>query len=285
MKASVVLTSVNFGGLDLLVHSFAQQTMPVSDYEVVFVDEFWEQRKGLLPSPPFVHIPPRVRKDVHDNASAINTAIAAASGELIIFIVDYCWLYPEFLADHWRIYEESGRAWSMSGYFDRYEYPPICGIDNHTRYSAFEREFDANFAKDFFATHEPTYRERKGGAGIQHADGKIEMPGDKIYLINDSIPMRVLRLMNGVDERYDGIYAVFDIDTGMRANLCGHKFLLNPNSVVARFGMPGVKPIPGVTKKKTGTPDEARQFLSERIDKINKGEELVAVPGEYGAFR
>jgi len=107
----------------------------------------------------------------------------------------------------------------MSSYFDRYEFPPL---DQerlnvaHGQWSVFEREFTPDVALDFFNQHEPTYRERKGGVANICSDGMIEMPGHYIYLLGDSIPLEVLRALNGLDEAYDSGYGVNDICCGTR---------------------------------------------------------------------
>lgn len=286
MKISVILTTARWGGFDVLHHSMINQTMPHEDFEVVVADELYEHRKDALKLHRLnvKHTPPHKHVDIYDNSTGFNSALRVAEGDLVVFAVDFMWMPADYLQRHWDCFT-SNPGWSLSGYLDRYKFPPLC-LDGDRSYLIFEDLFDARFAERWFRENEPVYRERKGGAGIVRQDGKIEMPGEKIYLIPDSIPMSVLKELNGLDEMYNGAYGVNDIDVGVRANMLGHRFMLDPRCVAFKLGVPGVsEKIPGVSKPKVRLWEDNYEMFKERIKAINDGREGVAVPDRRGAWR
>lgn len=285
-KISVVMTTARQGGFDVLYHSLKQQTMALEDFELIIVDELYDKRRFYTKE--FESTQHRALPAIHyNNGAAFNQALRAARGELICFTIDFLWMPPTYLQDHWDFYQNNA-GWSMTGYVDRYSFPPLGTMKNDLweYHCAFEKVFDFEFAEKWFSENRPVYRERKGGAGIIHPDGKIEMPGHLIYLIPDSIPLAVLKELNGLDEAYDGGYGSNDIDVGVRANLLGWHFGLNPTCIVQKLGTPELSAqIPGVSKPKVRTPEENYQLFLKRMEMIKEGKEQIAVPNGRGAWR
>jgi len=258
------------------------QTMDKADLEVIVVDELFHLRPDFRHRCAFQcdHMAPWRAKDHYDNSTGFNQALSQARGELVCFLVDYMFVDPDYLQRHWDFYK-SHEGWSLSGYIDRYDFPKLREDAHNGLWSMFAEPFTPTH----FSAHSPVYRERKGGAGIL-TETCIEMPGEKIYLIPDSVPMAVLRKLNGLDEIYNGAYGVNDIDVGVRANMVGHRFALDPTLVARKLGTPSLSAkIPGLNKPKTRTWDDNYAIFQLRMEAIRKGREPVAVPLERGAWR
>jgi hypothetical protein len=219
-------------------------------------------------------------KDFYDNSAAFNMALSIAEGKLVCFFIDYMWVEPDYLQRHWDFYK-ANPGWSLSGYTDRFDFPALREDAENGLWSMFKEPFDPAY----FRRAQPVYEERKGHHRIIHSDGRVEMPGHLIYLIPDSVPMDVLKALNGLDEIYDGAYGTNDICLGVRANLVGHRFLLDPTLIAKKLGVPETsKNIPGVKKPKIETQDNLALFR-QRLKAISEGRETVAVPEGRGAFR
>jgi glycosyltransferase involved in cell wall biosynthesis len=286
MKVSVVLTTARFGGVDVLKSCMLNQTLPLDHYEVIVVDDLYNFRQGALAQRPFVHRPRDNPKPYYDNSTGFNEAIRLAQGELVCFMVDYMWVPPDYLQRHWDLYK-AHPGWSLTGYLDRHDYPPLKKALSPEMESVFAEPFDPSW----FERTEPVYRERKGNAGQIVFDqgrdsGRVEMPGRKIYLIPDSVPMDVLRELNGLDEAYDGGYGSNDVDVGWRANYVGHRFELDPTLLAHKMGTKAnAQLIPGVRRDWLRTPQENEGIFNRRVEEIKAGRESVAVPEGRGAWR
>ncbi len=264
--------------------------MAKGDFEVIVVDELFHLRPGFRVPLGFncVHIPPPRPKPYYDNSTGFNQALRLARGELVCFFVDYMWVEPDYLQKHWGFYK-SQEGWTLSGYIDRYEFPKL---HDDMIQSGLWSTFAQPFTPTHFTTHRPVYKERKGGVGIMHTDGRVEIPGDKIYLIPDSIPLAVLKQLNGLDEAYDGGYGVNDIDVGVRANMLGHRFALDPALVARKLGTPQMSArIPGVKKPYRRDLEweeswrENFAMFQNRMQAIREGRESIAVPEGRGAWQ
>jgi hypothetical protein len=283
IKVSVITTTARYGGFDVLNDCLSRQTMDKRDFEVIIVDELFEQRRGLHKRFDFncVHAPPDKKVEYYDNGRAFNQALRLASGELICFFIDYMHVDIDYLERHWEFYSQNP-GWTSTGFLDRYGFPILRPDADNGMWSMFATEFD----RKYFSENEPVYRERKGGAGIIHPDGRIEMPGEKIYLIPDSVPMEVAKKLNGLDEIYDNGYGANDIDFAVRANLIGHRFMLDPMMIARKLGTPEIsKNIPGIKRPKAKTPEDNYKLFQMRMAAIRDGRDGIAVPDGRGAWR
>ena len=287
IKISAIVTTARLGGLDVLVNSFRQQTLLVAEWELIVVDEYWEQRKNIFESAqlPIKHIRPKRYSDVYDNSTGFNSGLAIAAGELVTFLVDYCWVYAGYLENHWHWYQKY-KGFSMTGYVDRYTPPPL-KLEGSQLWSTFSQVFDASYANWFFPNNTPEYQERKGGVvGPEVAPGVYEMPGHLVYMLGDSIPLSVIKELNGWDEAYNGGYGSNDIDIGMRANMIGWRFALNPASIIYKLGTPtSSQVLPAINKQRVRSPQDNFQILLARMEAIKAARETVAVPAGRGAWR
>lgn len=297
MKISVILTTARLGGFDVLLDSIVAQEF--DDFEVVVCDEFAEERKALMRDKripmrnwnfnngfekkfQFVHLAPKRECAIYDDSLGVNTALAAASGELIVILADFTWAPPGYLQTHWDFYK-ANPGWSMSCYLDRYELPPIKDGPH-----SIERDWWSVFKEDFspswFDGKEPAYRERRGSVGKVHPDGKVEIPGAQTYLLGDSVPTTVAKELNGIDERLIGGYSANDICFGMRANVLGWKWALNPHVKLKKLTLSGQNQIPSKYKPRIRAPEDNYRFAMNRIAQIKAGKESLKVPTGWGAW-
>ena len=292
MDISAVLSTARLGGLDVLFESMEAQEFD-GDFEVVMADQFYEERRtevadefnrrdGTALQRNFKHLPPKRECRIYDDSLGINTALAAASGELVVILTDFTRAPPDYLQAHWD-FHKANPGWSMSCYLDRYPLPPMKGEP----YSV-ERDWWSVFQEDFspswFDGKEPVYRERRGSVGKVHEDGKVEIPGDYVYLLGDSVPMSVVRELGGIDERFCGGYSANDIDVGMRANHIGHRWALNPHVRLNKLTLSGQNQVPGKYKPRTRTPEDNYRFAMNKMEQIRAGKESVKTPPGWGAW-
>lgn len=286
MEISVILTTARFGGLDVLFSSMLAQEFD-GEFEVIVADEFHKERHGrmkLLTNPTFKlsHLPPKRACRIYDDSLGVNTALAMASGELIVILADYTWAPPNYLQAHWD-FHKANPGWSMSCYLDRYPLPPMKGEP----YSM-ERDWWSVFQEDFnsgwFDGKEPVYRERRGCIGKIQEDGKVEVPGDYVYLLGDSVPLSVMKELGGVDERYVGGYGSNDLDFAVRANHIGHRWALNPHVRLRKLTLSHQAQIPGKAKPKVRQPEDNYRFFQARRRAVTEGRESPRVPDGWGAF-
>lgn len=303
MSVSIITTTASMGGLDMLFNSMAiakaRSDIPV---EIILADEWYAERGSYvagrtigkpwnwMDDPNCVkHIPIANKKPYIDHSRGWNAGLRVAEGELVCFLNDYFWVYPDYIADHWRIYKDYP-GYSMIGYCDRYPWP-ACKPSTRTEdvwWTAFNEEFTPERAEHFFQCTEPIYRERKGGNEGTEVPGcpYRQLPGTLFYAsLNESIPMAVLKELGGWDERMDGGYSANDLDLGLRANLIGWKFLLNPtvNRKIGKFGTP--RPVHTIIKPQLRTPEDNFQMLKDRVWAISQGQEPVRVPSGWGCWQ
>lgn len=302
MRISIVLVTARLGGLDVFFHSLSTQIFDLEECEVIIVDEFFEERRGYMwrisshaprwvyGKPRVIHLPPDEPRDYYDACHANNSGLRRATGELVVFLGDNNWMHHLFLAEHWRIFK-GWPGYSMSGYVDRYPIPKIKTHPEALRnwnkvwWTIYEREMDVKRAQTYFNTVSVDYQERKGG----HNGDKIrgcqfrEVPGNLFYgALNDSVPLDVLKQLNGWDEDYDGAYGAADIDLGTRANLAGWKFMCNPDIVNYKLGQRAAAVnIPGGGKKLVRPDGTNLELYYQKIEKIRQGGSYRA---EHGAW-
>lgn len=289
LKISLVCITARLGSFDMLFESLINQTMPREDFELIVVDDRYQERyrETMIKFPifGFWHGPPKDTDISYHVSASFNTGLAIARGELVIHLVDFIWLPPDFLERHWSFYKEHP-GYSLSVYVDRYKYPPI----THPTYplAIFEQWFDGRFADDWFKPENLIYQERKGGAlGAQITPGIFEMPGEKIYMLGDSIPLAVMKELGGWDESLDGGYGSADVLLGTCANLIGWKFAVDMAApTLKKLGDKSMAHLlPTIKTEFIRTPEENYKIFQDRIKAIQEGRDLVRVPAERGAWQ
>jgi hypothetical protein len=289
-KISVIVVTARMGCFDVLVNGFCQQTMPLSDYEVIIMDSCYEERRWYMPqwSLPsnFYHLEVPNTYDYYDACFANNYGLRRATGELVVFFSDLNWPEPKFLERHWQVYKDCP-GYSMTGYCDRYPVPELRDeLEWRAAYwSIFKEPFTLRRARWYFANTPIEYAERKGNITGAAVPGSpyFELPGDFFYgSLNESIPMSVLQELNGWDQIYDGGYGRSDIDLGFRANQIGWKFLIVPESINNKFGTQAtVGKVPGKGKQRIRG-DNWEIYQRERANILAGARSPKAIIGAWG---
>jgi hypothetical protein len=269
--------------------------MPWEDFELIIVDHFYrERRQGVEllkyadEFPAIKHVSPNLPDCVYANSTGWNMGLRLAEGELVTFIVDFCWLPQDFLERHWSFYK-AHPGYSLSVYVDRYKYPPLADMTYpvENMFSIFETKFDVAFAEKFFVAENLIYAERKGGAlGEKINETCYEMPGDKIYMLGDSVPLEVMKSLNGWDGAFNGGYGSNDVDIGVRAAMLGWKFAVDHSApTLKKLGDKSMAHLlPTAKTEYTKTPEQNYAIYQERIKAIQEGREPLAVPEGRGAW-
>lgn len=289
---SIIYLTARLGSMDMLFGFVAHQTFP--DFELIIVDHFYEERRQTVELmrrhrfPNIKHVSPNLKSDVYANSAGWNCGLRLAEGELAIHIVDFVWLPPDFLERHWNFYKKNP-GHSLSVFVDRYKYPPFGDLSHEERctLSIFQEWFDEGFAERWFVPENLIYQERKGAKPEDLVAGNYyEIPGEKIYLLGDSIPLRVMKELNGWDMIYNGGYGSNDIDIGVRANLASWKFVLDPSApTLKKLGDKSIAHLlPTAPTVYTKSPEENYELFLQRIAAIKEGKESVAVPEGRGAW-
>lgn len=264
MRITVGLVSSRPGGLDVVRTGLASQTF--TDFELVFVDALYEQRKHLV-TDYFAekkisvrHTPPRERIWPWDACpQARNTVLGKARGEIVVWIVDYAWLPPTCLEQHWNAWEETEHERVGAGAHD-YLFPPepayalpgyapikmfVPNAVHGETYSydeaatdAFLSDLDAGFYHSYmlsiFATPIETASQinaLKTDQFFYHADPKLtgqvggKLSGSFFHAKNEGVRVDIACKINGFDESYIG-HLYDDTDFGHRAERAGTPWIL-----------------------------------------------------------
>lgn len=122
MKPQVTVLTITYrpGYIDTLIQALRDQTLDRSRWEWVFVDDLYEQRREAVAehiggSFTYKHLPSREIRPYSATATAINTGLAVAEGELVYFMADYAYPHPTCLERHWDIYSRFGPNVLISG--------------------------------------------------------------------------------------------------------------------------------------------------------------------------
>lgn len=119
-KISVVTITYKPGYIDTLVQALRDQTLDRSQWEWVLVDDICHLRREAVAEEingafSYKHLPSREIKPYSATATAVNTGLAVAEGELVYFMADYSYPHPTCLERHWEIYSRFGPKAFISG--------------------------------------------------------------------------------------------------------------------------------------------------------------------------
>lgn len=238
---SVIVPTNRVGGLDLLIDSLSRQTY--RNFELIIVDNIWRYRERLvherIQKLPFrvKHIPPR------DNpfpdvayCQTMNTGIAHARGETLVFLCDYSFLAPDCLATH--AVCQAKKPGPLHLDYDYCELPPLRegfpgyhqdGRDGtatdyvETINSTTERycaDLDAGRLDPFMWSLFAEPLESPAGLEITHRHRPCELrkSGDWNFCSfkNESFPTELLLEMNGLNEALDESHCYQDQEFSYR---------------------------------------------------------------------
>jgi len=112
---SVIVPTNRVGGLDILFDALNKQTF--KNFELVISDCLYQYRKNIVIEQAkkydvnYIHVEP-FNNSFPENAfcKIANTGLTYASGQLVVFIVDYTWLPENCLQTHWDYFCTHGKS-------------------------------------------------------------------------------------------------------------------------------------------------------------------------------
>lgn len=251
---SLIIPTMRVGGLDILFDSLKAQEF--TDFELVLVDGLYERRKDI------------VSREAKDRFLAVrhvgitpnpfpncafclyaNAGIAASTGEVLLFMVDYSRLPPDLIRKHAEFHkaDKTGRAGMMGPHryigldtdgFPAYGHEPS-GTDRY------EEDVRSGRLNPFMLSigrvvDEPAPPHlADGGAIVPHdADPKLRLPAGPVdacyfHAKNESVHRDRVLEIDGWDTDLDGAHLYQDSDFADRLSAkAGVKWTLDPTAVV-----------------------------------------------------
>jgi glycosyltransferase involved in cell wall biosynthesis len=249
---SVILPTMRVGGVDVVLESLARQTF--TDFELVLVDAIGRRQEQVIEyardkfiACRYVSIQPSPFP-LCSFCLMSNAGIEAATGEVLLFAVDYSRFPPDLLAKHAAFHRAD--ATRRAGFMGPHKY---VGLDIDKSFPRFgQSQIDAyaraieNGQLDRFmlsigkALDTPAQpHSADGGATVPHdADPKLRMPAGPIgaeffHAKNESVRREVVREVGGYDQDLDGAHLYQDSDFADRLSTkAGVKWILDPTAVI-----------------------------------------------------
>lgn len=234
---SVCAPTNRVGGIDVLVSGLAGQTF--REFELVLSDSLFRHRPNLAQRVRseyglnFKHVEPRTNRFPENAFSAVaNEALAHATGEIVVMLVDYTWLPPDCLQAHADFHASHDRKSGLMLPHNYYELPPVSpafpsyGNPDTFRYV---EDLEAGrldpcmwsiLADPVKPGHVFSDLDKTGYANIdpklKFAEGSV--PASYFHGKNESVPRDALMEVNGWDEALDGGHGYQDTDLAERLN-------------------------------------------------------------------
>jgi glycosyltransferase involved in cell wall biosynthesis len=238
---SIVFPTMRIGGLDVVFSSLANQTF--NDFELIFADNLYEYRKDivkeyakLFPSIKYKHVAPiKNIFPTHAYCHTINSAIAHASGEVILFTLDYRYFPPDCLQKHAAFHKSHAEnvgyapaskflatqklkpglpSYGFNAGYDDYILDLKAGKLQNYMWSIFEDEFGV-------VDHNPSSWPELDRTVVGY-DPKLDMgPGTEvspmlIFMHAESVKTKLVLQANGMNEALDGAHSHQDIEFAHR---------------------------------------------------------------------
>ncbi len=269
---SVIVPSNRIGGIDVLLHGLAEQT--ISNFELIFSDELCRDRA----TPPqvgraTVQVSPGNWPRWGNYMGALNAALKYARGSCCVFWSDYTYPHPKTLETHLRFHENNpGRI--MLGGIEYTELPKLhpdfpleygwfaMGHDvanhrdetyapwlddkrRHDLYeewrTSYERDLDSGKLDPFmWSTFEKPVTSFADVAGLRVFNHDRRDTSPFLNLKNDSIPRSLLEKIGGFDERADGCHGHQDSITARQLKKVGAEFASVPENPVRLLDPHGI---------------------------------------------
>ena len=250
---SLIVPTMRVGGIDCLLESLARQSF--TDFELVLVDAFADRRRELVTreaSDRFIAV-----RHVGMSPSLFpvcafstysNAGIAASTGEVLLFLVDYSRLPPDLLAKHAAFHKAD--ATKRAGMMGPHRYValdvaadfPKYGRDDIDHYAADIKDgrLDRFMWSIGTATDRPSSpHSADGGATVPHdADPKLRHPAGPIgpeffHGKNESVRKARVLEVDGYDTDLDGAHLYQDTDFADRLTAkAGVRWALDPSVIV-----------------------------------------------------
>ncbi len=234
------------------VACLSQQTLSPADFELVFVDLFWPAHRAVIAALPasfaIKYVPCLhdywLRRKLVGIASAKNSALLFAEGELVVSCDDAELFPPGLLQQYWNYYEKGEFAHAFHKRLAR------VGCQEGRLVLPIEGEEYVNDS-----------RSGNVRAGIcRHNNGGWLYAGSS-FALADALSL------NGFNERMDGCKALEDCEFGLRLQMLGRRFVLDPDLFIWILDHPAAY----------------REYLHDVISKENHG--YIAANRQFGETR
>jgi hypothetical protein len=250
-SVTVIAPMFRPGGWDLLMFGLMRQTYP--HFDVIVPDERYAKRHEQVVAyvsrlefqRPLYHVPLHRRTGPWNHpATAINTGLSLATGEIVLLLVDYAYVPPDWIEKHVEAHLSPRLVMGRHRYIPE----PLLRGGPYRHYSVMtaghkweaihQRELHASECEISMLAEE--FRE----PGIMHVQGFVHGPSApgphdhlSFYAKNDSFPLRAALDANGMDER-----ELSSHDFGRRLIQNGLKGWALPESEVIAFELGSVFP-------------------------------------------
>ncbi len=310
------------GGISMMLDSLAAQTW--TDWELVLVDAIADRRRDLIMEEArnrflrVVHVGMKPSPfPVASYCGMVNAGLLAASGEVVLFAVDYTRFTPDLLEKHAAFHLADHGA--HGGFMGPHRYMRLDVDPEFPRYAQSDIDRYADDVQsgrlDRFmmsignATNEPALpHSADGNATVPHdADPKLRMSAGAIepgffHAKNESVRLSRLLEINGADQALDGGHLYQDSDLADRLTVkAGVQWVLDPGAVTEivnpRHAFPLAKRLHSHEEnfkiwqraKTAGYPNPNRQSLKETREKMraakeNPVESATTTAPDYLAF-
>lgn len=274
VKISVIITSFRFGGIDIMLGGLKDQTL--RDFELVFVDELFNRRRGEVEDyaerlgVPLVHIPAKPHRNPSNPihlCEGWNKGLTHARGKLVMCNNDYMWLPPTCLERHWIVQERFGFRVVCGGIMNHYDHWPLG--DPEGLLTVFDRPHEG-----------PPERLLKLDDRFPHHVGVVKYPDTRSGNLfpNCTLPLGLILELNGFDERYDAGHGFQDDEFTTRARLKGATRLVdtaNENRHVDH----SFAPMP-----REYTPINIKLY-QELMEKVARGVDATRAPNPFDLYK
>ena len=223
IKVSVVTPTFRaWNMLERQAQWLAKVDFPQDQFEWVIVDDLYEQRREWVASFktafPIHHMAPRFLNTQFDAVGAINTGFLHARGELLYLLVDYVEPSSSAIRRHWELYQEYGPKVVVMG-------PLYDALPNGEVRRYGERVWNRQLNPYLGEVTSDSYITRFAWFGV-----------------NDSVPLKCVLDVNGMDERMSGMRGGGDAELGIRLQRYGCRFLLDDLAPAFRHPKTATKP-------------------------------------------
>jgi len=245
---SISFATIRSKWLENTFRALGQQTMPHELFELVMVDDWgdrWELVERLAKengvNVKYMKSKPWHWKSNRQLGNARNTSFIHCDGELVVFLDDYSWVEPAFLATHWDLYKHRDRA--------------TIGV-----VQAVEPNYGEVFSKANLTPVKDSRDERWKSIYPKHEKDNCN-PG-WFWTFNTSAPLESIVKVNGYDERFDAS-GEDDVDLGLRMSRVGVKFLYTSDPKIKVYHM---KHNGGHSRPSPFKPEECHKWTKELLN-------------------
>ena len=240
VKISVILPTNRPLGPMYALNGLSKQTFPQEDFELIIVDDYPEDRSGVITDTSELLGLEKVSvlkskgnywRSNRLISNARNTGLIHAKGELVAFLDDYCWIRPRWLEEHWKTYRR--KAYTMIGAMQAVKYIPhrVDSLDELPPLDIDKEGWKSRIDLMDWITEDQKERanqlETYGSKDTRGQKPKRNCGGGWFYTCNASAPLEKIIEVNGFDEQFDTC-SEEDIDLGLRLERAGCKFFYRP---------------------------------------------------------